>query len=306
MLEHRGIAPVYGLGHFDDGRPFYAMRFIGGTSLKDAIGKFHETIPSAQDPDDRSMELRRLLARYVDVCNTVAYAHSRGVLHRDLKPANIIIDEYGETLVVDWGLAKLSGREVEPLSTEPAPHPVTPSELPSTVPGTKMGTAAFMSPEQAAGRISELGPATDVYSLGATLYCLLTGKSPFDEKKPTIGDKVCAGDFPRPREVLSSVPVALEAICLKAMALSPAGRYSTARALGEDIELWLADQPVLAYPEPFRQRAARWVRRRKQWVAAAAVLLVLTVLGLTVLNCADPPGKSENDRSAWHDTRRSP
>ena len=112
----------------------------------------------AQNPDDRSLELRRLLARFVDVCNTVAFAHSRGVLHRDLKPENIIIDEYGETLVVDWGLAKLSGREVEPLSGELSPHPVTPSELPFTVPGMKMGTAAFMSPEQAAGRISELDP----------------------------------------------------------------------------------------------------------------------------------------------------
>ena len=133
-LEHRGIAPVYGLGCFDDGRPFYAMRFIAGTSLKDAIKTFHAEEPSAQSPDDRALELRRLLGRFVDVCNTVAYAHSRGVLHRDLKPGNIILDEYGETLVVDWGLAKSGCQEVESHPGEPAHHPVSARELPSTIP----------------------------------------------------------------------------------------------------------------------------------------------------------------------------
>ncbi len=142
-----------------------------------------------------------------------------------------------------------------------------------------------MSPEQASGRLSELSPASDVYSLGATLYCLLTGKPPFDEPDPSlILPKVSAGEFPRPRQVKSTVPVALEAICLKAMALSPESRYSSPRDLGDEIERWLADQPVLAYPEPFPARAMRWVRRRKQWVAAAAVLLILTVLGLAIHN----------------------
>ncbi len=150
-LEHRGIAPVYGLGHDPNGRPFYAMRFIGGTSLKDAIERFHSKEPTGQGSDDRSLELRRLLSRFVDVCNTVAYAHSRGVTHRDLKPGNIILDEYGEALVVDWGLAKSGCREVESPSSEPARHLVSAGELPSTVTGATMGTPVFMSPEQAAG-----------------------------------------------------------------------------------------------------------------------------------------------------------
>jgi eukaryotic-like serine/threonine-protein kinase len=95
-LEHRGIVPVYGLGHFENGRPFYSMRVVNGTSLKDAIAKFHDAKSKDDGGVERSLELRRLLGTFVDVCNTVAYAHSRGVLHRDLKPANIILDEYGE------------------------------------------------------------------------------------------------------------------------------------------------------------------------------------------------------------------
>ena len=284
-LEHRGIVPVYSLGQFENGRPFYAMRFVSGTSLKDAIAEFHEGRASDPAGGDRSLELRRLLGRFVDVCNTVAYAHSRGVLHRDLKPGNIILDEYGETLVVDWGLAKTGAVDVDPDSDGVTLPPVSTSHTPYTRAGTAMGTPGFMSPEQASGRLSELGPASDVYSLGATLYCLLTGKPPFEDSDESILlHKVCAGDFPRPRQIGSTVPVALEAICLKAMAVSQEDRYSSAQALGDEIERWLADEPVLAYPEPFPARAMRWVRRRKQWVAAAAALLVLTVLGLAIYN----------------------
>jgi serine/threonine-protein kinase len=104
-LEHPGIVPVYGLGHYEDGRPFYAMRLIKGDSLKEAIARFHQADGPGRDPAERGLALRQLLRRFVDVCNAVAYAHSRGVLHRDLKPANVMLGPYGETLVVDWGLA---------------------------------------------------------------------------------------------------------------------------------------------------------------------------------------------------------
>ena len=183
-LEHRGIVPVYGLGHFENGRPFYAMRFVSGTSLKEAIAKFHEAKAKDTAGADRSLELRRLVGTFVDVCNTVAYAHSRGVLHRDLKPANIILDEYGETLVVDWGLAKTGSIDVESASNGGTLPPVSTSCTPYTWAGTKMGTPGYMSPEQATGRLSDVGPASDVYSLGATLYCLLTGQAPFGGAGP--------------------------------------------------------------------------------------------------------------------------
>ncbi len=284
-LEHRGIVPVYSLGHFENGRPFYAMRFVSGTSLKDAIGEFHEADQRDPDHGDRALALRRLLGRFVDVCNTVAYAHSRGVLHRDLKPGNVILDEYGETLVVDWGLAKTGAVDAETPPDRSTLPPVSTTNTPYTQAGIAMGTPGFMSPEQATGRLSELGPASDVYSLGATLYCLLTGKPPFEEPDQSLlVTKVCAGDFPRPRQVKSTVPAALEAICMKAMALAPEGRYTGPRDLGDEIERWLADQPVLAYPEPLPARAVRWVRRRKEWVAAAAILLILTALGLAISN----------------------
>ena len=115
-LEHPGIVPVYGLGTYGDGRPYYAMRFIRGDSLKEAIERFHADAALKDDPGRRSLELRKLLRRFLDVCNAIDYAHSRGVLHRDIKPGNIIVGKHGETLVVDWGLAKPLGR-AEPASS---------------------------------------------------------------------------------------------------------------------------------------------------------------------------------------------
>src|SRR5207302_9681025 len=123
--------------------------------------------------------LRDLLGRFVDVCNAVAYAHSRGVLHRDLKPGNVLLGRYGETLVVDWSLAKPLGLAADDVSEGPL-TPTSGSDSTPTVRGQAIGTPAFMSPEQAEGSLDRLGPAADVYSLGATLYCLLTGKPPFD------------------------------------------------------------------------------------------------------------------------------
>src|SRR5262249_38938352 len=117
-LEHPGIVPVYGLGQYADGRPFYAMRLIKGDSLKDAIARFHETEGPGRDAGEQVVEFRKLLGRFIDVCNAIAYAHSRGVLHRDIKPDNVMLGKYGETLVVDWGLAKVMGQRSDPAAPE--------------------------------------------------------------------------------------------------------------------------------------------------------------------------------------------
>jgi tRNA A-37 threonylcarbamoyl transferase component Bud32 len=152
-LEHPGIVPVYGLGTYADGRPFYAMRFIRGDSLKEAIERFYaDGRAPGNGPGERSLVLRMLLGRLIDVCNAMAYAHSRGVLHRDIKPGNIMLGKYGETLVVDWGLAKPMGRsDASGNEAEPALQPSSGSGVQGTATGQAMGTPAFMSPEQARG-----------------------------------------------------------------------------------------------------------------------------------------------------------
>src|SRR5438105_10391453 len=139
-LEHPGIVPVYGLGQYADGRPFYAMRFVKGDSLKDAIARFHKAELPGRDPGERTLALRKLLGRFIDVCNAIAYAHSRGVLHRDLKPGNIMLGKYGETLVVDWGLAKPLAQRKDPHSTDEATlRPASASGSSQTLPGSALG-----------------------------------------------------------------------------------------------------------------------------------------------------------------------
>jgi eukaryotic-like serine/threonine-protein kinase len=278
-LEHPGIVPVYGLGTYSDGRPYYAMRLIKGDSLKEAIDDFHAGKSENSDPGRSSLELRKLLRAFTDVCNAIEYAHSRGVLHRDIKPSNIIVGRHGETLMVDWGLAKATGKS-DPSGAERTLLPSSASGSSETLPGSALGTPAYMSPEQAEGNHEALGPRSDVYSLGATLYYLLTGQ-------PAVpGDDIGAilravqrGELVPPRQVDPSIDAALEAVCLKAMALRPEDRYATCRALADDVERWMADEPVSAWHEPLVRRARRWARRNRTAVSSLAAAILMALVG---------------------------
>jgi eukaryotic-like serine/threonine-protein kinase len=275
-LEHPGVVPVFGLFWEEGGRPAYAMRFVQGPTLWDAIQAYHTLAHDA-------LVFRRLLQSVVNVCQTIAYAHSRGIIHRDLKPQNIMIGKFGEALVLDWGLAKIVGRPEEARTSEVSEETLVPGSGSGseTELGSAVGTPGYMSPEQAAGRWDVVDHAADIYGLGAVLYALLTAKPPMQGGNwPELQQRIQRGDFPRPRLIQPRVSAALEAICLKAMAIVPANRYSSASALAVDLEHWLADEPVSAFPENSLRRGRRWMKRHRGAVLAG-MLLLLTALGAT-------------------------
>jgi serine/threonine protein kinase len=291
QLEHPGIVPVYALGVDSDGSPYYAMRFIRGRELKHFIQDFHR-LSDSKLPSFDSVMFRQLMRRILDVCNAIEYAHSRGILHRDLKPANIMLGNHGETLVVDWGLAKL-------ISSKPSEIDITEStrEFPvrvrssgsnsDTVYGSFSGTVAYAPPEQLQGQLELLGPASDVYSLGAILYETLTNQPPIVKRPQSMSQVVewmRAGEVPSAKSIVKTVPTALSMICQKAMAFEIAARYGSAGELASDLERWLADERVLAFGnrEPLAEVAGRWLRRYRSWTFPVATALVFSTLVVVV------------------------
>ena len=253
-LEHPGIVPVYGLGQYADGRPFYAMRFIRGDSLEDADravppgrgagprpGRAGAGAAPAAGPVRRRLQRDRLRPQPGGAApRPEAGQHHAGPVRRDagrrLGPGQAAGSPGREPRLRRRG--RWSASVVEP-------------DRPRRCRARPSARRPYMSPEQAAGRLDRLGPASDVYSLGATLYSLLTGRPPVEDRDVgSVLQQVQRGDFPPPRQVNAAVPPALEAICLKAMALRPEDRYASARALADDVEHWLADEPVAAYREP--------------------------------------------------------
>lgn len=283
-LEHPGIVPIYALGADATGRPYYAMRLIRGESLLEVLTRFHAT-DVASRLDERMPELRKLLKRFVDVCNAVDYAHSKGVIHRDLKPSNIMVGKYGETLVVDWGLAKVIGSDEDvALTTRMVRQPEGEGGATSTRIGTTIGTPAYMSPEQAAGRNDELGPPTDIYSLGATLYHLLTGELPHadDDDMGVMISRAEHGKVIPANIAAPWLPRPLSSICMKALSCAPESRYVSARALSDDVERWLGDEPVRAHHESLGERVYRWTRTHRTLATSLFVGYLVATIAIII------------------------
>ncbi len=280
-MEHPGIVPVHDVGRLRDGRLYYVMKQVRGRRLD-------ELVREAAPLTDRLRILQRL-------CETVAFAHAQGVIHRDLKPQNVMVGEFGEVLVLDWGVAKLlpvtgandtpagAGGDAAADAAHPkagqrlkqAPRPLSEEDQLRdfrTSPGAVVGTAEYMSPEQAAGRVEAVDVRSDVYGLGGVLFFLLTGESP--RAGTAAGDdNASRGADVSPRRRAPELPRSLDAICRKALEHDPTVRYASATALLEDVERFINGHRVLAHHESVVERVERFV-----WKYRTAILLVAAYL----------------------------
>jgi len=299
QLEHPSIVPVYTLGEDAAANPYYVMRFVKGRTL-DEIIKEHHTAPNP-------IVFRELLRRFIAVCQAVAYAHSRGVIHRDLKPSNIMLGDYGETLVLDWGLAKdiknkqdpalfidesgggksSSGKLMAPggaeMSTAGKGNSVVPTaEL--TMQGQIIGTPAYMAPEQAEGRTDLHGPVTDIYALGGILYKIRAGQSPTAPTASTSGGmrKLTFVASAPPSKINKEVHPSLEVMCMRAMATEPAMRYPRALELAQDIQRWLDEHPLSLKRETAMVKVMG-VLRKYAWLIVIGLLVVIAALLVMVV-----------------------
>ncbi|MBI4324106.1 MAG: protein kinase, partial [Chloroflexi bacterium] len=246
-LQHPNIVAIHEIGQHE-GQHYFSMDYVEGKSLAELV--MDGPLPAAQ-----------AAALVKNIAEAVHYAHQRGTLHRDLKPSNVLIDAEGQPRITDFGLAKRFG--VPPLGGSDARIPAkagTPGELTQT--GAVLGTPAYMPPEQAAGRNEQVGPASDVYSIGAMLYHLLTGRAPFVGETPAATLRQAMEDEPvAPSKLNPQTPPDLETICLKCLEKRPDRRYHSARELAEELGRFLNHEPILARPASAWRKGWSWSQR---------------------------------------------
>ncbi|MCB9881963.1 MAG: SUMF1/EgtB/PvdO family nonheme iron enzyme [Planctomycetes bacterium] len=282
QLDHPGIVPIHELGVDERGRPYFTMPLIEGHDL--------ETVLKLTSEGREGYTVGRVLTLMIKVCETLAYAHSRGVVHRDLKPANIRVGRYGEVYVMDWGLAKLSDEgDVHDLrfAHGDAAHAPLDSNSPlTTVDGTVVGTPAYMAPEQARGDVEHVTHRSDVYSLGAILYQVLAEHPPYDDdpEHPLDARALLARVLhkePRPiHEHDPRVPNELVAICNQAMARRPHRRYASAEEMAEDLRAYCEDRVVFAHRTGPYAEVRKWIVRNR--IPAFLTLLLIVGIALAI------------------------
>ncbi len=305
QIDHPNIVPIHRIGVFDDAGVFFTMKRIEGETLRTVVKKLREGRPEYL----RNYTLRRRLEIFISVCQAMAFAHSKRIIHRDLKPANVMIGDYGEVMLMDWGLAYcLDSHQIDD-DFQSADTDEKETELlpPNTC--VISGTPAFMSPEQAAGRNSEIDERSDIYSLGAILYSLLTLQAaPFDPDQPTekLLPQVIAGRFQRPRRraPLQMIPRELEAITMKAMNVSPEKRYQKVQEIIGDVRNYLDYFPVEAYSKSPLYKLRKLCRRRPL-IPAVTIMALLTFCGTKAFQQLNDRGKIQSlvELAEYNDTQ---
>ncbi len=268
-LEHPNIVPVHELGRRADGSLYYSMRVVRGRTLSQALAG-----------TSTLAERLRLLDHFIGLCQAIAYAHSRGVVHRDIKPDNVMIGEFGETVVLDWGMAKAHGSEPGDDSRDGASfEPVEPLGLDLTIEGSLCGTPTHMSPEQARGASDEVDERSDVWALGVVLYTMLTGRTPFEARTlPELIRRIRSGVHPPPQTVDPEIPAELSAIAERALKRDVAARYPSAREVLRDVEAYRSGAQVGAYEYSTLELLRRFLERHRTAAVASAVGLCVALV----------------------------